>query len=304
MSERKHWSVKNFQKLRPALGQYTSPVVTELMESVEGMEGSDLSLLEIAVFFTPEPIGLAHVYQRGPYANPDMHKQRLEGARDRGWLENRADSSYGPSQKGLDFYTQVAAAYYAKLAEVESIAAGQLEKIDAALSIVVKTARESTQVMHKPALVLTMKEPLPDDASGLRKVQLYSEQMLAFRDDAHVASWSPYKLEGIVWESLSDIWEETAGTPTEMAEKRPFRGYDEKDYASAFAALVEREWTAEADGRYIITDEGRKIREKAEKLTNQYYDSAWEGLSEADEQELEKLFKLLLDKHEPEPVPA
>lgn len=304
MTAQEHWSVKKFRELRPALGQYTNQLVTEMMEGADGLEGNDLFLLENAIFFAPEPIGLAHIYQRGPYANPEIHKQRLEGACERGWLVNQADGAYGPSQKGREYYEQVAAAYKDRLAEVQSLPEGNLERIADLLARVVQSARESSQVLHKPALELTTKEVLPGDASGLQKIQLYCEQILAFRDDTHVASWSPHQLEGIVWESLSDVWEGTAGTPKEMAEKRPFRGFEAKDYAAAFEALIARGWIAETDGGYDITEEGRQVRERAEELTNQYYDAAWEALEPEDKRELAELFQTLLDTHAPEPVAA
>jgi hypothetical protein len=304
MTKKEHWSVKQLRELRSALSQYTNPMATEMMTNAEDMEGSDLYFMEVATFFSPEPIGLAHIYQRAPYTNPEAHKERLIGAAERGWLDKDGDSAYVPSEKGGTFYGRFIKAYKEKLAEIESLTDDELGRIEALLSVVVNAAKRTTQVRHRPALELSLKEPLDPNAASIQRVQLLIVHLLSYRDDAHVASWSPHKLEGITWESFSDVWQGKVANAAELIEKRPFRGYELEDYAAALEELAGRGWIKEKEGSYIITEEGRRVREEAEELTNQYYDAAWVGLSNEDIEELKDLFQKLAEKHEPEKVPA
>lgn len=304
MINKQHWSVKQFRKLRPSLGQYTNQTITEMIERTEGMENSDLFLVEMATFFSPDPIGLAHIYKRGPYANPEGHKDRLAGAEERGWLAKMGDGGYTYTDKGAKFYERFSQAYKKRLSEVESIPDAELERIQELLAAVVQRAGKNPDVQNKPALELAQKESVDADAATIQKVQLFCEQLLSYRDDAHVASWSPHKLEGITWETFSDVWEGKVTNAAEMAERRPFRRYEQEDYAAAFEELAGRGWLKEKKGNYSITEEGRRIREHAEENTNQYYDSAWAVLNDGEAEELKMLFQKLLDNHEPERVPA
>ena len=304
MTKKEHWSVKQLRKLRSALGQYTNPMVTEMMDNVEDMEGSDLYLVEVATFFSPEPIGLAHIYQRAPYTNPEEHKERLIGSAERGWLEKSGDSGYTASEKGATFYAHFIKAYKDELAEVESLADDELDRIEVLLGMVVNAAKRTTEVRHKPALEFSSKELVAPDAAAIQRVQLLIVHLLAYRDDTHVASWSPHKLEGITWESFSDVWQGKITNAAELIEKRPFRGYELEDYAAALEDLARRGWLEVKEGSFVITEEGRRIREEAEELTNKYYDAAWVGLSKEDIEELKDLFQKLAEKHEPEKVLA
>ena len=307
MAKKEHWSVKRFRKLRPAIGQYTNPMAQKMIEETADLEGSDLFLVETAIFYDPQPIGLAHLVKRGPYANPEAHKQRLQGALARGWLTKAGDGAYAPSEKGAQLYKQFAGAYKQNLAGVESIANDILESIQSVLTSVVKAARDTKEVMDKPALEMSLKETLGEDAVAIQRIELLTGNLLSYRDDAHVASWSPHQLNGITWESFSDIWGGRASSAAEIAEKRPYRGYSEKDYVSSLGELTSRGWIIERDdkkGKYNLTENGRHVREQAEDLTNKYYDVAWANLNAADEEKLKDLFQQLLDKHDPEIIPA
>ncbi|MCH7663108.1 MAG: hypothetical protein IH859_04475 [Chloroflexi bacterium] len=264
-------------------------------------------MIEVATFYAPQPIGVAHIFKRGPYGNPVAHKQRLSGAVERGWLTKAGDGAYTPSEKGAQIYKHFAEGYKQVLAGVESLSDEILESIQSVISSVVKTASETPEVMDKPSLELSLKENLGPDASVLQKIQLLTENILSYRDDAHVASWSLHKLEGITWESFSDIWGSKISTAAELAEKRPFRGYSEDDYTASLEELAGRGWikeNKEKDGSYSITEEGRRVREKSEDITNQYYDAAWEDISASEMEKLKDLFQQLLDKHAPEKVPG
>jgi DNA-binding MarR family transcriptional regulator len=115
--------------------------------------------------------------------------------------------------------------------------------------------------------------------------------LLAFRDDAHVATWCEHQIDGYVWETFSYTWEGEAHTPAEMVEKvGEYRHYDEADYTAAYEELVKRGWAEEYDGRYELTDKGKETRQKTEDLTNEYFDTGFDLLSG---EEMDELIDLL-----------
>ena len=76
---------------------------------------------------------------------------------------------------------------------------------------------------------------------------------------------------------------------------------------SSLGELTSRGWIIERDdkkGKYNLTENGRQVRELAEDLTNKYYDVAWAIINASDEETLKDLFQQLLDKHDPEIIPA
>jgi hypothetical protein len=58
-----------------------------------------------------------------------------------------------------------------------------------------------------------------------------------------------------------------------------YRHYDEADYQAAYDELVKRGWMVENDGKYELTEKGKETRQKAEALTNEYFDTGFALLS-------------------------
>ena len=119
--------------------------------------------------------------------------------------------------------------------------------------------------------------------------------LLAFRDDAHIAAWQPYDVSGHTWEAFTYVWRGEAGTAAELAEKLPYRNYDEQAYADALEDLTARGWIVQKDGKYVATDKGKQLRQEAERATDRYYDAPWACLDEAETSEAKGLLKKLAE---------
>jgi hypothetical protein len=123
--------------------------------------------------------------------------------------------------------------------------------------------------------------------------------VLSFRDDAHVAAWRPYGADGQVWEAFTYVWRGDASTAAELAEKLPYRHYDEDAYAAALQELVARGWIAQEGEGFIATEEGKRLRQEAEDATDRYFDAAWAGLGEAEIKELKGLLERMAEALQP-----
>jgi predicted transcriptional regulator len=115
----------------------------------------------------------------------------------------------------------------------------------------------------------------------------------SFREDAHLAAWQPFDVSGQLWEVLTFVWRDEAGTAAELAEKLPSRGYDEGSYAAALQDLAARGWVAQENGKYVTTEKGSQVRQQAEDTTDRYFDAPWASLSQDETEELKGLLEKL-----------
>jgi DNA-binding MarR family transcriptional regulator len=131
------------------------------------------------------------------------------------------------------------------------------------------------------------------------KARRHMLDLLSYRDDAHVAAWQPYGVSGQEWEAFTMVWQGDATTAAALAEKLPYRRYDEAAYQEALQNLVARGWIAEENGEYAVTEKGNKLRQKAEDATDRIFDAAWASLSEAEMEEIRALLCKLADLLKP-----
>jgi predicted transcriptional regulator len=127
-----------------------------------------------------------------------------------------------------------------------------------------------------------------DDAPPLFKLNFITFDLWAYRDDAHLASWQvPYPdLSPRTWEALSTLWSKSAKDAASLAEMLKDHGFSADDYAESLKELVARGWIEERDGEFTLTQEGEKIRQRAETMTNEYFYTVFSVLSAAERTEL------------------
>jgi DNA-binding MarR family transcriptional regulator len=155
------------------------------------------------------------------------------------------------------------------------------------LKQIVLKARELTDLDKKPALEIGRCLEPGSEADPMVRIRRYMTDIAYFREAAHIQSWQPYGIEGIVWETLTYLWREGPQTAEEIAEQiSEYRNYDKEDYAAALDELAVRGWAAGEDGRYTITEEGTRIRQGAEDKTDVLYAAPFEALTKPDSQEL------------------
>ena len=140
------------------------------------------------------------------------------------------------------------------------------------------------------------KRTFPSDAPLLRFFIHYYKELDFYRTDAHVAAWQIHNIAGNVWEAFTVVWSGEADTLDSFFEEYSDRGFTREEYAQAFQELVTHDWIEESAGKYQVTAEGKRIREEAEALTDQYFFAPWSCLNESELEELSNLASQLRDK--------
>jgi hypothetical protein len=281
------------------MGAQTNSTFNQFVEEQDMSEGLDVQLIQLAYGFAPEFITPEHVIKRSPYGNPEFVEEQMGEAVARGWLEAVGEGQYAPTAKCQQVADDLFALSDKMFGAFESLPDDDLKRITALLGKVVEQAQELPEPAEKWALSWGSKFERGPDSPLMVQVRRRLIDLLGFRDDVHIAAWKPYGVSGQVWESFTYVWRGEGGTAAELVEKLPYRNYDEEAYVAALEELVSRGWIAEAEGKYVATQEGKVLRQQAEESTDRYFDAAWRVVSEAEMEEVQGLLEKLAEAVKP-----
>jgi len=233
-----------------------------------------------ALAFEPEPISAAKLRLRSPYTSPRLYQERLTNAAKQGFmiLLDEAEGAYRLSESGKRAAECVLEAAYKKMAMLQPLPSAELERLAGLLRRLVMSCLEAPEPPGKWCITHSRKTDPGNQASGLVRVDQFLSDLAAYRDDAHLAAWQPYCIEGHAWEAFTYLWRGEATTLDEICRKLARRGYLREEYLSALEDLIGCGWVEERDG-YQITTLGNEIRQTAEELTDQYFFSPWSCLT-------------------------
>jgi len=198
-----------------------------------------------------------------------------------GYLQ-KENGGYSITNDGKEILDTLNDAFYQSLAEINPLDEEDSTRLVNLLEKLVDASVHSDEPSEKWSLVNCRHWYPNDDYGTLAKIDQYLDCLFAFRDDAHIASWKPYDVEGYVWESFSLIWGGETTSAEKLAEKLTNRGYDEADYAKAIDELLEMGWIEKDEAGYQPTAMGRKVRSQAEETTDRYFFSPWSCLEAND----------------------
>lgn len=297
------WTYDLAAKTLGAFSRLTSERYAEIARNAGITESSDSLLAQYAVGFAPDPLGLAHIFKRVPYHNPDQFQEDFKAAVQRGWLEETRDGAYAPTPQARSYVAQLVQAGCEFTAGLKTLTDAQLSRLETLLERVNHAALELPDLAETPALRMSRRFNRPD-LPTLYRVRRQLVDLLAFRDDAHVAAWTHYEVDGYAWEAFTLLWRGEAETPAELAARLDIRAYAAEDYARALARLEGRGWLRQAEGRYALTADGARLRAQAEDATDRYYNAAFMALTHAELAELRSLLAALSQALEAAAEPA
>lgn len=299
MTQSAKWFMDVAGEVFAGIGAQTNAALNQFVEENGMAGGLDVQLIQLANGFAPEFITPEHIVKRSPYGNPEFVEEQMGEAVERGWLEVADEGQYAPTTRGQQAAEELFALADRMFGGVESLPDDDLKRITALLSGVVEQARELPEPVEKWALSWGSRFARGPAAPLMVQVRRRLIDLLGFRDDVHIAAWQPYGVSGQVWEAFTYVWRGDAGAAADLAENLPYRNYDEETYSAALEELVSRGWIAETGGKYVATEEGKRLRQQAEDVTDRYFDAAWSGLSEAEMEEVRGLLQRLAEAVKP-----
>jgi len=246
----------------------------------------------------PDALTADEFFYRYPYMARERQSANLQAAVTAGFAVEVAPGAFRLTETGRAGIERVFAAAHDDLAQHTPLPEAELARMAALLQRLVDASLAAPKPGHKRALRHSRWTDPGTDAASLVRIDQYLTDLIAYRDDVHIAAWHGYGTTGEVWETLTMLWRDQAHTAAELAEKLPFRGHAAETYAQALADLVARGWLA-ADpatpGAFQVTDQGRAKREEGEEATNRLYFASWQVLTDSEREELIALLTQLRD---------
>jgi len=294
MSQFAAWYLEKSGELLNSIGAHVNDKFQKFIEELEGLEGFDISFIQVGYAFDPDPIRPEDYAARGPYSNPGTYKTNMDESVERGWLVNVGDGEYKLSDKGRKVVQDFQVLGNDLFSKIPGLSPDENSLLANMLARIVVEARKYSDLARRSTLEIGRRlEPDPG-ADPMLKIRRYLTDLAYYREDVHIESWQPYGVDGIVWETLTYLWRSEATSAAELAEQvSQYRNYEEVDYAAALDELEAREWAAGENGKFTITKDGKKVRQEAEDKTDQLYALPFDVLSGSVTEELKSLLEKL-----------
>ncbi|MEN8172590.1 MAG: MarR family winged helix-turn-helix transcriptional regulator [Chloroflexota bacterium] len=253
----------------------------------------------IASLVSPKPISTALLGERTPYRNPDFVEIILDDAVEAGYLKKENDGNYVISDKGAKAISDVHLAFYNHVNEINQFPADKMKTLSSLLGKLVQACTESETAKKRVCLNISHNGHPKVEANTLAEIDQHLDDLNAFRDDAHIAAWKPVGVNGQIWETLSFVWEGENNTAAKLSEHlSPYRGYTEDDYVQALNDLAKRGWIEASADHYIVTADGKELRQEAELATDQKTFEPWKVISEDELAQLSELLTGLIETNQ------
>ena len=169
--------------------------------------------------------------------------------------------------------------FYLNLGESSVLEDEQLENLASLLTRLVEGSLEASEPKEKTVLSLTRLGHPKKDYPALAQIDQRLDDLNAFRDDSHIASWSSLGVKPEAWEAFTYVWRGEANSAEELAEKLTFRVYGQDDYEKALNDLVALGWLESRAQGFEVTSQGQEVRQQAEDQTNRAFFGPWSCLS-------------------------
>ena len=238
----------------------------------------------------PKPISAGLLNKRNPYANPAGNEALLRDTSEAGYLDPVGQGDYLVSEKGANAIRDVHEVFYNYINRINRFPKDKLQELDTLLEALVSACTKADFPNGTLRLDISHNGHPQVEPASLARIDQLLDDMNAFRDDAHVAAWSPAGVDGHTWEVLTFVWNGEASTVEKLVERLPYRSYAAEDYTATLNELSQRGWIEPGEDGYTVTGTGKKIRDEAETQTDTNYFSPWKALTD---EEVNRLGELL-----------
>lgn len=256
-----------------------------------GLSRAEWSSLVLAHLCEP-PVHLEALAVLVPYASQRVLQARLDALCARHLLQEVAVKEYILTDKAADLLTSWLHRERTHLSQCTPLVRRDLERLAALLERVVQAALVAPPPPDKQRLLSSRRIAPSADAGLMVQIDQYLTDLFWFRDDAHVAAWRYYDLDGPSVEVLTLLWRGEArgldGISGALTERR---GYSRDEYAGFVERLAESGLVDASQPELVLTPAGRALRDQVEETTESYYMFPWTVLSPVELKQLRNLLQ-------------
>jgi len=252
---------------------------------------SDWFLWLVAIlFFGNEPISSAEFVRAMPFGLTHSLEKRFASATEQGWLISDGHGGYRPSEKGTNTLRRMVKADSDVVSPLRLIPDKRSQKLLGYLARIADASLAASEPPSKFIILHKRNNMHPGrDASTNVLIVEYLNELEGYRTDSHIAAWQPHNVAGHAWNILTWLWQNGASTLDTMYEELQYNDVPQEVYTQDLQELAERGWIEDNGGAYQVTAEGKRIRDEAEALTDQYFFAPWSCLNESELEDLSNL---------------
>lgn len=283
-----NWYPDLAEEILEGLYAQIRPALMLFVEAAGYLTDCDIILMQVAGCLEPHLLQPALLIKSTPYTNPEIFLEWMNAAVNHGWLYQER-GEFGLTDSGREIVeglNELCDRLYAKTKVLSDPEMARLRYIS---DLVIEKIKQ--QPVEKPAFKLKLLFGRFLDRPLIVQLRQQMFIVLAFREDARVASWRPYESDGQVWESFSLICSRKAGNAAELVAQLPQRNYSTADYDVALDQLVARGWIILQDDSYIPTGTAVRVWNEVDKRTDQIFDTAFSGLNNVEMEEFQGLMR-------------
>jgi hypothetical protein len=258
---------------------------------------SDWFIWLVAVmFFGDEPISSREFKRALPYGWQDALEARFASAAQQGYLAGNGTGGYRPTEKGTDAVRRMIQADSDMVSPLRPIPEADAARLLNYLNRIADASLSTPELTLKFIISHKRKYMHPGKGASVNVLTVqYLNELEGYRSDTHNAAWMAHNIAGHAWDAFSRLWRNGASTLDQMYETLRYNKVPKEVYAEDLLGLAKQGWVREDAGMYCVTEAGRKIRDKAEALTDKYFFAPWSCLSESEQEDLLNLSTQLRD---------
>ena len=269
-----------------ALTAHYGPVIDHAAEDLGIPISEWYGWLMAARIFEPDPVSAERLHVRSAYTAPRTLEASLDKGRQHGLLELTGPGEYHLTEAGRAGVEHLIQTAWSAMSALQPLPQADLLRLAALLAQVDDACLAAPEPPGKWCLRIERHYDPGPDAPVMPRLDQHLSDLLAYRDDAHLAAWQQHGVSGQAWEAFTLLWRGTARTLDGLCEKLARRGFTRAEYAAALDELAGQGWVVASGDGFAVTEQGAAIREAVEALTDRYFFAPWGGLSEAEVDEL------------------
>jgi len=248
-----------------------------------------------AYLFEPDPISAARLRKKVPYNSPAYYDKPLLTVKDEGFLDEVPEGGYILNQTGHEAFKKIMDAAYQQMESLSLLPSTQMDELTLLLAKLVQASILFPEPVSKWGILHSRRLDPGRSVVSAIKIDQYLADLSCYRDDAHLASWSSYSMNAHAWDILGIVWEGRASSIANVMDLAKKRCWTKSETHKAIDELVERGWIIMREEKLILTEEGRRVRDDAEALTDRLFFSPWDVLTD---NEYKRLCELLTGLNE------
>lgn len=267
----------NLRELHPAFSNAEKCLmavyepVFDQYSQVLGISRHALLLLSAVPTFEPKPVSPAILNIRSPYTAPEHYLTILQELSNNGLLEPLEEDQFRITHQGLNALKETLDAVYDEIAQIKTFSV--IKQMDLASRL--KNLADACLAAPDPPGTWCIRHLRRMDpgsrAPMMVRIDQFLSELLAFRDDAHLAAWRGYESNGHAWDVLTQLWISHESTLEAVCRTLQHRGFTQEQTQHTVDYLVHKGWISQVEGKLKITPFGAEIRQTAEGTTDRFF---------------------------------